>query len=111
MADLLYFKYYFLRTLKIVYDGPQLIKDFDTLADFLGNVPNKFFLMRDCQARNIMVQEEEVVFIDYQGGKKGPLPYDVASLLWQAKAELSWEWKSDLTDFYIDHLKKEKNVH
>ena len=110
MADLLYFKYYFLRTLKIVYDGPQLIKDFDTLADFLGNVPNKFFLMRDCQARNIMVQDEEVVFIDYQGGKKGPLPYDVASLLWQAKAELSWEWKSDLTDFYIDHLKKEHNL-
>lgn len=110
MADLLYFKYYFLRTLKIVYDGPQLIKDFDTLADFLGNVPNKFFLLRDCQARNIMVQNEEVFFIDYQGGKKGPLPYDVASLLWQAKAELPWEWKSDLTDFYINHVKTVHNL-
>jgi hypothetical protein len=57
-----------------------------------------------------MVREEDVVFIDYQGGKKGPLPYDVASLLWQAKAELPWEWKSDLTDFYIDYLKQEHNL-
>lgn len=110
MADLYYFKYYFLRTLKLVYDGPKLIKDFETIADYLGNVLHKFFLMRDCQARNIMIQNDTPYFIDYQGGKKGPLQYDIVSLLWQAKAALPWEWKSELTEFYIENLQNKHGL-
>jgi hypothetical protein len=59
------------------------------------------FLFRDFQSRNIIVNNDQVYFIDFQGGMQGGLSYDVASLLWQAKAELSFEWKSTLVDYYI----------
>lgn len=102
MADLLYFKYYFLDTLKIPYDKEKLIDDFEALSNYLSHVTNKFFMFRDFQSRNIMVQGDEVFFIDFQGGMKGAPQYDVASLLWQAKANLSDEWKTSLLDYYID---------
>lgn len=102
VADLLYFKYYFLDTLKVPYDKEALMEDFDALSMYLSHVDYKYFMFRDFQSRNIMVQNDEVYFIDYQGGMKGALQYDVASLLWQAKADLSDEWKKNLLQYYID---------
>ena len=102
LSDLLYFKYYFLDTLKIPYDKEKLIDDFDALSSYLTRVEHKYFMFRDFQSRNVMVKDDKVHFIDYQGGMKGALQYDVASLLWQAKAELSDEWKNSLLDYYID---------
>ena len=61
-------------------------------------------MFRDFQSRNIIVNNNEVFFIDYQGGMQGALQYDVASLLWQAKAELSDEWKSSLLEYYMDTI-------
>jgi aminoglycoside/choline kinase family phosphotransferase len=102
ISDLLYFKYYFLDTLKIPYDKEKLIDEFETLGTYLSNADYKYFMFRDFQSRNIMVKENEIHFIDYQGGMKGALQYDVASLLWQAKAELSDAWKTKLLHFYMD---------
>ncbi len=101
MSDLLYFKYYFIDTLKIAYDKQQLLEDFDALANYLTKTEHKMFMFRDFQSRNIIVNKGDVFFIDYQGGMKGALQYDVASLLWQAKADLSEQWKTDLLEYYI----------
>ena len=109
MADLLYFKYYFLDALRRPYDKQKLIDDFEALSNYLAHTEYKFFMFRDFQSRNIMVTpsfgegEGEVVhFIDYQGGMKGAPQYDVASLLWQAKANLPDDWKLRLLEDYIN---------
>ena len=102
LSDLLYFKYYFLDTLKIPYDKDKLIRDFDNLSSYLTKVHYKFFMFRDFQSRNIYIQDGQVNFIDYQGGMKGALQYDVASLLWQARANLSDQWKNSLLEYYMD---------
>ncbi len=102
-SDLLYFKYYFLDTLKLPYDKQTMLNDFELLSIFLSETSHKYFMFRDFQSRNILVDEKnEIHFIDYQGGMNGALQYDVASLLWQAKAELSNEWKNNLLAYYID---------
>jgi aminoglycoside/choline kinase family phosphotransferase len=101
MSDLLYFKYYFVDTLKIPYDKQQLLEDFEALATYLTKTEHKMFMFRDFQSRNIIVKDGKVGFIDYQGGMRGALQYDVASLLWQAKADLSEQWKNELLDYYI----------
>lgn len=102
MSDLLYFKYYFLDTLKVPYDKEKLIDDFEALSNYLERVEHKYFMFRDFQSRNICIQNNEVHFIDYQGGMKGALQYDVASLLWQARANLSDDWKNSLLEYYMD---------
>lgn len=102
LSDLLYYKYYFLDTLKIPYDKEKLIDDFDALSTYLTHVDHKYFMFRDFQSRNVMVKNNQVHFIDYQGGMRGALQYDVASLLWQAKAELPDDWKNNLLDYYMD---------
>lgn len=102
LSDLLYFKYYFLDTLKYPYDKQALLNDFEALSTYLTHTGNKHFMFRDFQSRNIMVQDGAVHFIDYQGGMLGALQYDVASMLWQARADLPEKWKNDLLDFYID---------
>ena len=106
LSDLLYFKYYFLDTLKIPYEKDKLIDDFDALSTYLTRVEHKYFMYRDFQSRNVMVKDDKVHFIDYQGGMKGALQYDVASLLWQARAELSDDWKNNLLDYYIDQAEQ-----
>jgi aminoglycoside/choline kinase family phosphotransferase len=100
LADLNYFKYYFLDLQGIIYDKIALQQAFETLSKSIGSINPQHFMYRDFQGRNIMIQHEAPVFIDFQGGMKGPLQYDVASLLWQAKANLSSEWKHDLYQFY-----------
>ncbi len=108
MADLLYFKYYFVDALGWPYDKQKLIDDFEALGNYLSHTEYKFFMFRDFQSRNIMVspavdgQGELVHFIDYQGGMNGAPQYDVASLLWQAKANLPDEWKRHLLNDYMD---------
>jgi len=102
LNDLLYFKYYFLDTLKIPYDKENLINDFEAMSNYLAYVDHKYFMYRDFQSRNIMINDDEVNFIDFQGGMKGALQYDVASLLWQAKADLNDDWKDSLLEYYMD---------
>ncbi len=104
LSDLLYFKYYFLDTLKIPYDKQVLLDDFEALSTYLTKTESKYFMFRDFQSRNIMVNDDEVFFIDYQGGMKGALQYDVASVLWQAKAELNEDWKNSLLEYYMDEV-------
>lgn len=103
MADLLYFKYYFLDALRKPYDKQKLIDDFEALSNYLTHTEFKYFMFRDFQSRNIMVKEDGTVhFIDYQGGMKGAPQYDVASMLWQARANLPDEWKYNLLEDYLD---------
>ncbi len=106
LTDLLYYKYYFLDALQYPYDKQGLINEFELLSDQLASKDLNHFLFRDFQSRNIIVSNDEVYFIDFQGGMQGGLSYDVASLLWQAKAELSNEWKQKLVDYYIDEVQK-----
>ncbi|MCY7293295.1 MAG: phosphotransferase [Ferruginibacter sp.] len=107
LSDLLYFKYYFLDTLKTPYDKEKLGDDFEAMSSYLNHADHKYFMFRDFQSRNIMIHNKEPYFIDYQGGMKGALQYDVASLLWQAKADLSDEWKNELLHYYIDCVEEE----
>ena len=104
LSDLLYFKYYFLDTLQKPYDKQQLLDDFEAIAFYLSHTEHKYFMFRDFQSRNIMLKNDDVNFIDYQGGMKGALQYDVASLLWQAKAQLSEDWKDELLRYYINEI-------
>ena len=104
LTDLLYYKYYFLDTLQYPYDKQTLIDEFELLSDQLASKQFNHFLFRDFQSRNIIVRNDEVYFIDFQGGMQGGLSYDVASLLWQAKAELPDEWKTKLLDYYISEV-------
>jgi UPF0042 nucleotide-binding protein len=107
MADLLYFKYYFLDALRKPYDKQKLIDDFEALSNYLTHTEYKYFMFRDFQSRNIMVKEDNSVhFIDYQGGMKGAPQYDVASMLWQARANLPEEWKTNLLEDYMDRFEQ-----
>ncbi|MFM8805862.1 MAG: phosphotransferase [Sphingomonadales bacterium] len=107
LADLLYFKFYFLDALRRPYDKQKLIDDFDALSNYLTHTEYQYFLFRDFQSRNIMVSEDrQVHFIDYQGGMKGAPQYDLASLLWQARANLSADWKLRLLEEYMDAFER-----
>jgi len=106
MWDLNYFKYYFLKISGIGFDEQKLEDDFEHFAAHLLNVPSEFFLYRDFQSRNIMIVDEKPFYIDYQGGRRGALQYDVASLLFDAKANIPFEQRVELLDHYIESLKK-----
>lgn len=102
--DLNYFKYCFLKTSGIEFSEDKLEDDFNRLADTLLEEPFHTFMYRDFQSRNVMLKEEEPFFIDFQGGRKGPLYYDVASFLWQAKANYPEELRAALLDDYLEAL-------
>ncbi|NBO58495.1 MAG: hypothetical protein EBU73_06100 [Chitinophagia bacterium] len=102
-SDLLYFLYYFVRALDLPYDKNLLLNDFEMLSSYLMQEENQFFMHRDCQSRNVMIKDEKIWFIDYQGGMQGALQYDIASLLWQARAQMPYEWRDELVNYYFDH--------
>jgi RNase adapter protein RapZ len=103
MADLLYFKFYFLDALQRPYDKQKLIDDFEALSNYLTHTEYKYFMFRDFQSRNILItNDEQVHFIDFQGGMKGAPQYDVASMIWQARANLPDDWKENLLEDYMN---------
>ena len=102
--DLNYFKYYFLKLTGTAFHEAKLEIDFHNFADDLLEIPSSFFMHRDFQSRNIMINKDEIFFIDYQGGRMGPLQYDLASLLYQAKAAIPQKTRDELLEFYFTEL-------
>lgn len=102
--DLNYFKYCFLKTAALEFREDLLEDDFERLADILLQAPAETFMYRDFQSRNVMVRDNEPWLIDYQGGRKGPVYYDVASFLWQARAKFPESLREELLKEYLDEL-------
>ena len=110
MWDLNYFKYCFLKLQKTSFSEPLLEDDFEKLTANILSIPYHNFMVRDFQSRNVMVKDGRTYFIDYQGGRKGPFLYDVASFVWQAKANLPKAVKEQLVETYYNALKKYVNL-
>jgi len=104
--DLNYFKYCFLKSTGLEFQENRLEDDFAKLTTVLLQRQANTFMYRDFQSRNVMVKDNNPYFIDFQGGRKGPLYYDVASFLWQAKAKYSDELREELLDEYLNALKE-----
>lgn len=102
-SDLNYFLTNFLKKTALPFDEYKLNKEFDDWAVEVGNKEQDYFMYRDCQGRNIMLQGSIPTFIDFQGGMQGHPMYDMVSLLWQAKARLPKAWKAYLLNYYLSY--------
>lgn len=110
MWDLNYFKYYFLKLVRIPFDEQALEDDFTAFVEYLTAAPSDYFLFRDFQSANIVVKESDPYYIDYQGGRRGALQYDPASLLYDAKARLPKKLRRDLIEYYVSELQQKISV-
>lgn len=106
--DLFYFKNFMIDVLEIPYHKSTLLKEFMSLTQKIENLQPKVLMIRDFQARNIMVKEDEVFFIDYQAAMQGPAMYDVVSFLFQAKANFPENFKNEMLEYYFSLYKDEK---
>lgn len=106
MWDLNYFKYCFLKATGLEFSEERLEDDFNAMAEVLLRSKSSTFMYRDFQSRNVMIKDGEPWFIDFQGGRKGPFYYDVASFLWQAKANFPQSLREELIGHYIEAVKK-----
>ncbi|WP_276132981.1 phosphotransferase [Polluticoccus soli] len=106
MGDLLYFKYYFADLQGLHYDKATLMSEMEQMSRELGRIQPQMLMYRDFQSRNVMLHDGKAFFIDFQGAMQGPPQYDIASLLWQAKAQLPDAWKEDLLNGYIASMNK-----
>lgn len=110
MFDLNYFKYCFLKPSGIEFDEVLLQDDFERFAADLLKEDTDTFLYRDFNARNVMVVGDEPYFVDFQGGRRGPIYYDVASFVWQARARYSSESKERMLSIYMEGLGRYNSV-
>lgn len=106
MWDLNYFKYNFLKLAQIPYNEYFLEEDFRKLVQLLMSVESSYFVYRDFQTRNIMMHKKKLYFIDYQGGRRGPVHYDLVSLLFQARVAMPANVRESLIDYYISEAEK-----
>ena len=104
--DLNYFKYCFLKATGMEFQEDRLEDDFQKMSDVLLRSSSATFMYRDFQSRNVMIKDGEPWFIDFQGGRKGPFYYDIASFLWQAKAKYPDSLRQELLQEYIEALRK-----
>ena len=111
MFDLNYFKYCFLKATGLEFKEVLLQQDFERLADDLLLHDTDTFMYRDFNVRNVMVKEGSPYFIDFQGGRRGPVCYDVASFVWQARAAYDDDLKEKLVQSYVDALTAYAEVH
>ncbi len=108
--DLNYFKYCFLKATGLEFNEIELQEDFEKLKEDLLKEDDNTFLYRDFQARNVMIKDGEPWFIDFQGGRRGPIYYDVASFIWQARSRFPEDLKQDLIRTYLRALQQFKQV-
>ena len=108
--DANYFKYCFLKATKLDFNENALEDDFEKMADVLMGCEATTFMYRDFQSRNVIIKDGSPYFIDFQGGRKGPIYYDVASFLWQAKAQIPEELRMQLVDEYLEALKPYRTI-
>ncbi len=110
MWDCNYFKYYFLKFFDIQFDERLLEEDFNRLTDYLLSCENDYFIYRDFIPRNIMICDNELYFIDFQGGRKGSLYYDLASFLFNSKTDLDNITREKLFNIYLDNVSQYTNI-
>jgi len=108
--DLNYFKYFFAKLLEIPFNEKRLDNDFHSLIRFLIENPFKYFMYRDFQSRNIMIVNDKPYFIDYQGGRKGPLQYDIVSFLFQIKAGFSEADQDKFLKSYLNSIESLETI-
>jgi aminoglycoside/choline kinase family phosphotransferase len=110
MWDLNYFKYFVLKQAKVSFNEQALEDDFNVLADYLVLAGMDSFMYRDFQSKNIMLYNNDMYFIDFQGGRKGAFYYDLASLLYDSKAKLTESFREKMLDYYYLGLQKYKKI-
>ena len=110
MFDLNYFKYCFLKATGLEFNEMRLQDDFERLADDLLEDDTDTFMYRDFNARNVMVCDGKPCFIDFQGGRRGPVYYDVASFVYHARAGYTDGQREKMLDAYLEALSEYKDT-